>query len=180
MTNINPKGVELVLQGIGKEVVISPGGFVEGSLGAWACVLRLFHGFSTTRPEPCKIIQGTAECNSKNRMTLLAAVKGLKQLDRPCIVYLLTDSGYILNGGRKLLFGRTGCRFVYDVQHEQGENWDLWQEFEELSKIHRIYLEHVPEYYRHKDSKCAADTAAKSALASDWECMSAEEALRTF
>lgn len=138
-----------------KEVDLSPGECISKLRSSWACVLR-FRGRD-------KIIQGTTSSKSQFRLMLLAAVSGLKELKEPCFVNLHTRNEYVLECGRKLTARKRSHpsnSFVARVHQQKAKNWDLWQEFEGLSKIHRIRLCPIPKWPRHDDSSCAARVAS--------------------
>ena len=138
-----------------KEVDLSPGGCGDKFGSGWACVLS-FRGRS-------KIIRGTASSRSEFRLQLLAVVNGLKQLKYPCIVKLHTRSEYLLECCGQVIARKRShpsSSFVARVHQQKAKNWDLWQEFEQLSKIHCIRLCPVPQWPRHEDSFCAARVAS--------------------
>ena len=87
--------------------------------GAWATFLVLEN---TT-----KLLSGTEESTTNNRMELTAAYRGLKQLKFPSKVELYTDSTYVQGGLLKCIRG------VLPATHR-----DLWMEVKGLCKIHMV------------------------------------------
>jgi len=65
--------------------------------GGWAALLR-------TGDKEREISGGEAP-TTNNRMELMAAIRGLEALKRPCRVQLFTDSNYVRDGITKWIHG---------------------------------------------------------------------------
>jgi len=83
-------------------------------------------------------LSGGFRRTTNNRMELLAVIKGLEALNRPCRVNLYTDSRYIvdaMNGGWVQKWRRNNWR---RADGKAAKNPDLWQRILELAAKHRI------------------------------------------
>jgi ribonuclease HI len=88
---------------------------------------------------------------TNNRMELLGAIEGLRQLDRPSRVRLVSDSQYLVKGLSEWLDGwkRRGWR------RKEGPvlNVELWQELDRLRAIHQIKAEWVRGHVGHPENE---------------------------
>jgi len=80
-----------------------------------------------------KIISGSEEHTTNNRMELLAVIEGLKALKEPCKVDVVSDSSYVTKGINEWLKGWIKKDF------KKVKNPDLWREYVEVSKIHEVF-----------------------------------------
>ena len=69
---------------------------------------------------------------TNNRMELLAAIEGLRALKEPCDVEIVSDSSYVVKGINEWLDGWIKRDF------KKVKNPDLWREYIEVSKPHKI------------------------------------------
>ena len=90
--------------------------------GGWAAFLR--YG------EHEKLVKGAEMETTNNRMELMAAIQGLKALNRPSQVSLTTDSQYVRQGITQWINGwkKNGWR---TSQKQPVKNQDLWQLLDE-------------------------------------------------
>lgn len=98
--------------------------------GGYAAIIM----FSDNKKE----IYGAEANTTNNRMELMAAIEGLKVLKRPCDVMLYSDSAYLVNAyNNKWIDGwkKNGWK---NSSKEPVKNVDLWQQIEELRKIHEV------------------------------------------
>ena len=87
--------------------------------GGWAAILTI--PGKTNK----KMISGKSDTTTtNNRMELTAAIEGLKALKKPCIVTLFSDSTYVVNTMAK--------------NWNRKANQDLWEELDNLVKIHEV------------------------------------------
>ena len=93
-----------------------------------------------------KIESGGEPATTNNRMELMAVIRGLESLKRPCHVELITDSEYVAKGlsewmpnwkarGWRKGKGAKGGREV--------KNLELWQQLDALCSQHRVKCTHV-------------------------------------
>jgi ribonuclease HI len=124
--------------------------------GGWGVVLR------TGGTE--KELSGGEAHTTNNRMELMAAIRGLEALKRPCRVTLSTDSRYVMDGLTKWIHGwlKNGWR---TADKKPVKNADLWQELLAASKPHRVEWVWVKGHAGHPDNERADKLASDAALA---------------
>ena len=123
--------------------------------GGWGALLR------TGDVE--KELSGGEALTTNNRMELMAAIKALEALKRPCRVTLSTDSRYVMDGLTKWLPGwqRNGWR---TAAKQPVKNADLWQELVAAAKPHRITWEWVKGHAGHPENERADRLASDAAV----------------
>jgi ribonuclease HI len=123
--------------------------------GGWGVVLR------TGNTE--KLLSGGEKHSTNNRMELMAAIEGLKALNRPCRVRLSTDSRYVMDGLTKWIHGwqKNGWR---TADKKPVKNSDLWIALLEAAKPHRIEWQWVKGHAGHPDNERADKLASDAAL----------------
>ncbi|HVI06013.1 MAG TPA: ribonuclease HI [Sphingomicrobium sp.] len=111
--------------------------------GGWAVLLRL----GDTEKE----LSGGEPQTTNNRMELMAAIRGLEALKRPCKVSLYTDSQYVRDGITRWIHNwqRNGWR---TSNRKPVKNAELWQELIDASEPHRIAWHWVKGHSGHKDN----------------------------
>ena len=113
------------------EVEIFTDGACKGNPGpgGWGVVIR-----SGSRE---KELSGGEPHTTNNRMELLAAIRGLEALKRPCRVQLYTDSVYVRDGITKWIHGwrRNGWK---TADRKPVKNAELWQELCVAAEPHRV------------------------------------------
>lgn len=80
-----------------------------------------------------KEISGGELNTTNNRMELLAVIEGLRALKEPCDVTIISDSSYVVKGIIEWLEGWKKRDF------KKVKNPDLWKEYIEVSKNHKIH-----------------------------------------
>jgi ribonuclease HI len=94
---------------------------------------------------------GGEQRTTNNRMELLGAIEGLRLLDRPCRVRLVSDSQYLVKGLNEWIDGwkKRGWR------RKDGPvlNVELWQELDRLRAVHRITAEWVRGHVGHPENE---------------------------
>lgn len=117
-----------------------------------------------------KELSGGYRLTTNNRMELLAAIKGLQALKRPCRVILTTDSQYLRQGIQQWIHNwkRNGWR---TSARSPVKNADLWQQLDEVAQRHDIQWNWVKAHQGHpQNERCddlARAAAAQSELAED-------------
>ena len=120
-----------------QEVKIYVGSSIKGPCikpGAWAAVLEC----QTEKGPAVMGIKGKEESATCNRLTLLAIIKAMERLNRPCKVTIYTDCIFVKNmieQGRPEEWKRAEWK---KPSGEEIKNRELWQEYRELSKNHKI------------------------------------------
>ncbi len=95
---------------------------------------------------------------TNNRMEMMAAIKGLAELKRPCEVVLTTDSQYLRKGITEWIsnWKKRGWK---TASKKPVKNVDLWKQLDELSKAHTISWEWVKGHSGHIENERADDLA---------------------
>jgi len=124
--------------------------------GGWAAVIR-----SGARE---KEISGGEPDTTNNRMELVAAIRGLEALTRPCRVALYTDSVYVRDGITKWIHGwrRNGWK---TAARKPVRNAELWQELVEAAAPHRVEWHWVRGHAGHPENERADRLACDAANA---------------
>ncbi len=136
--------------------------FTDGSClgnpgpGGWAALMR-FNGVE-------KSLSGSESGTTNNRMELMAAIRGLEALKRPCKVHLMTDSQYVRQGITQWLVGwkqrgwkRAGNKPV--------KNSDLWKRLDQAREGHEIEWTWVRGHSGHAENERVDDLAREAAEA---------------
>jgi ribonuclease HI len=138
-----------------QHVVIATDGACKGNPGpgGWGAVIR------SGAHE--KELAGGENPTTNNRMELMAAIRALEALKRPCRVTLMTDSRYVMDGLTKWIKGwqKNGWK---TAARQPVKNADLWQELLAATAPHRITWEWVKGHAGHPDNE-RADTLASDA-----------------
>lgn len=85
-----------------------------------------------------KEISGWSSHTTNNRMELLAAIRALEALKRPCEVNLNVDSQYLRQGITQWIekWQRNGWR---TSSKKPVKNVDLWKRLLEITKVHHVH-----------------------------------------
>lgn len=123
--------------------------------GGWGVLLRM-GGHE-------KELSGGESLTTNNRMELMAAIKGLEALKRPCHVSLTTDSVYVRDGITKWVHGwkRNGWR---TADKKPVKNVELWQALLEAATLHRVDWLWVKGHAGDPDNERADTLASNAAL----------------
>jgi ribonuclease HI len=79
-----------------------------------------------------RIISGGERQTTNNRMELKGVIEGLKALKEPCEVEVISDSSYVVKAINEWLNGWVKKDF------KKVKNPDLWREYLDVSKPHKI------------------------------------------
>ena len=111
--------------------------------GGWAALLR------TGGKE--RELSGGEPHTTNNRMELIAAIRGLEALKRPCRVDLYTDSNYVRDGITKWIHGwrRNGWK---TADRKPVKNAELWQQLLDAVAPHRIEWHWVKGHSGHAEN----------------------------
>ena len=118
--------------------------------GGWGVLMRF--------KEQEKRLYGGEPLTTNNRMELMAAIKGLEALTRPCKVDLTTDSQYVRKGITEWIFNwrknnwRTAAK-------KPVKNADLWQMLDQAVKPHEVKWHWVKGHSGHVENEIADDLA---------------------
>ncbi|MCI2236278.1 MULTISPECIES: ribonuclease HI [unclassified Helicobacter] len=118
--------------------------------GGWCGILRY--------KDKEKIIKGSAENATNNQMELSALIFSLKALKEPCEVLVISDSKYVLDGLSKWLPNWIIKNF------KNVKNPELWKQYLEVSKLHKIQVAWVKGHNGHKENELCDKIAKEEAL----------------
>ena len=112
--------------------------------GGWAFLLRhLATGKEIER-------SGGDPSTTNNRMELTAVIRGLRQLKRPCLVELYSDSQYVVNG---LMSWMEKWKFRgWRRGKSPVKNLELWKELDALSQKHDLRANWVRGHHNHPEN----------------------------
>jgi ribonuclease HI len=124
--------------------------------GGWAAIVR-----SGTRE---KELSGGEKMTTNNRMEMLAAIRALEALKRPCHVLLYTDSIYVRDGITKWVHNwqRNNWR---TADRKPVKNAELWQDLILAAAPHRIEWRWVKGHSGHPENDRADRLACAEAEA---------------
>jgi ribonuclease HI len=129
--------------------------FTDGSClgnpgnGGWCAILR--YG------EHEKILSGNEANTTNNRMELTAVIKALEALKEPCEIELYSDSTYVLKGLNEWLENWIKKDF------KKVKNVDLWKQYIEASKPHKIHINWVKGHSGHTENEICDKIAKEEA-----------------
>lgn len=127
-------------------------------IGGWAAIL-LYQGH-------VKELSGGETNSTNNRMELMAAIRALEALKRPCQVCLYTDSKYLKLGVTEWL--PNWKRRNWTRKEGALKNEDLWRLLDALTKKHTITWEwvrgHAGDHYNERCDLLAQDAIQRQRL----------------
>jgi ribonuclease HI len=104
-----------------------------------------------------RIIKGSQRLTTNNQMELKGVIEGLKALKEPCEVEIISDSSYVVKGINEWLKNWVKKDF------KGVKNVELWQEFLEVSKPHKIKAIWVRGHSGHKENEICDKIAKQMA-----------------
>jgi ribonuclease HI len=118
--------------------------------GGWGTILR-WKGRD-------KELSGGEMLTTNNRMELMAAIRGLEELKRPCDVVIYTDSTYVQKGITEWLPGWKS-RGWKTADKKPVKNDDLWKRLEQATLPHNITWKWVKGHAGHPENERADELA---------------------
>lgn len=108
-----------------------------------------------------KELYGAERDTTNNRMELMAAIRGLEALKRPCEVTLVTDSVYLKKGITEWLpqWHRRGWK---TAGRKPVKNIDLWQRLEQALDGHRLHWKWIKGHSGHPENERADQLANRA------------------
>jgi ribonuclease HI len=127
--------------------------------GGWAFVLR---DVATGRE---KEGSGGQAGTTNNQMELMAVIRGLEALRRPCRVLLCSDSKYVGQGMTEWMAGwkSRGWQRREGKQLKPVKNVELWQQLDALMQRHVITFKHVKGHSGHAENERCDELAVAAA-----------------
>ena len=126
--------------------------------GGWAFILR--HAATKKELEQ----SGGEPDTTNNRMELLAVIRGLETLKRPCRVELLTDSVYVGKGLTEWMakWKQAGWRRKDGSDWKPVKNEDLWKRLDELKTRHQLRYTRVAGHSGHPENERCDELAVEA------------------
>lgn len=126
--------------------------------GGWAFILR--HSSTGKVREQA----GAEREATNNRMELLAVIRGLEALKKPCRVELFTDSVYVGKGLTEWMpkWKQNGWRRNEGGRWQPVKNEDLWKRLDELIAIHHLKYTRVAGHSGHPENDRCDDLAVEA------------------
>ena len=124
--------------------------------GGWGALIRM----GTHEKE----LSGGEPLTTNNRMELLAAIRSLQALTRPCRVSLSTDSNYVRDGITKWVHGwrKNGWK---TAAKQPVKNDELWRELLAASEPHIVEWKWVKGHAGDPDNERVDKLASDAAVA---------------
>lgn len=122
--------------------------------GGWGAILR--YG------DREKELYGAERATTNNRMELMAAIRALEALTRPCDAVVTTDSEYLRKGITEWLpqWKRRGWKTAVK---QPVKNQDLWERLEAAIERHHVKWEWIKGHSGHAENE-RADALANRAI----------------
>ncbi|HWA47338.1 MAG TPA: ribonuclease HI [Dongiaceae bacterium] len=122
--------------------------------GGWGAVLR----YGTVEKE----LNGSEEQTTNNRMELMAAIRAIEAVKRPCEIHLHTDSEYLRQGITTWIHSwkKRGWK---TADKKPVKNVDLWQRLEAAIETHDVKWHWVKGHSGHAENE-RADELARLAI----------------
>ena len=122
--------------------------------GGWGVILK--------SQSATKELYGVELHTTNNQMELLAAIKALQSLKRPCRVNLYTDSNYVKQGITEWIikWKKNGFR---NAKKKPVLNSDLWKQLDQLASIHQVNWYWIKGHSGHPENE-RADTLANKGV----------------
>ncbi len=126
--------------------------------GGWGYLLRIQTPEGPKEKEGSGFEAGT----TNNRMEMMAVIRGLESLSRPCKVLLVSDSQYVVKGLAEWLPGwkRKGWR---KADGQPVMNAELWQRLDEVARTHDVRPKWVKGHAGHPENERVDQLAREAA-----------------
>ena len=96
------------------------------------------YGVILKHKDQLKELSGGYRCTTNNRMELMAVIKGLEELKKPCLINLYSDSQYIVKAVT-LDWAKNWQKNNWLLPSKKpAKNIDLWQKVLSLAQKHQI------------------------------------------
>lgn len=109
-----------------------------------------------------KRISGGEALSTNNRMELKGVIEGLKLLKEPCEVDLFSDSKYVVQAINEWL-----AKWIKNnwktADKKQVKNLELWQEYLEVAREHKINANWVKGHAGHHENEICDELARNEA-----------------
>lgn len=142
-----------------KSLSIYTDGACSGNPGAGGyCAILIYNGIE-------KVISGSEQETTNNRMELMAVIQGLSALKEPCKVDLYSDSQYVVDAFNKNWITDWVLKGWKTASKKPVKNVDLWEKLLSLTSVHEVtfikVLGHADNEYNNKCDKIAVEEYKK-------------------
>jgi len=120
--------------------------------GGWGAILK--------SKSATKELYGGEIDTTNNQMELLAAIRALQSLKRPCRVNLYTDSKYVKQGITEWIVKWKSNGFR-NTKKKPVLNSDLWKQLDELNSMHQVKWYWIKGHSGHPENERADALANK-------------------
>jgi len=120
--------------------------------GGWGAILK--------NKSATKELYGGEIDTTNNQMELLAAIKALQSLKRPCRVNLYTDSNYVKQGITEWIVKWKSNGFR-NTKKKPVLNSDLWKQLDALNSMHQVQWYWIKGHSGHPENERADALANK-------------------
>jgi len=120
--------------------------------GGWGVILK--------SKSATKELYGGEIDTTNNQMELLAAIKALQSLKRPCRVNLYTDSNYVKQGITEWIVKWKSNGFR-NTKKKPVLNSDLWKQLDALNSMHQVKWYWIKGHSGHPENERADALANK-------------------
>ena len=120
--------------------------------GGWGAILK--------NKSATKELYGGEIDTTNNQMELLAAIKALQSLKRPCRVNLYTDSNYVKQGITEWIVKWKSNGFR-NTKKKPVLNSDLWKQLDALNSMHQVKWYWIKGHSGHPENERADALANK-------------------
>ena len=125
--------------------------------GVWAALLR-FQGAE-------RLILGSSRATTNNIMELTAVLSGLRALEEPCEVLVITDSRYVMNAFDHGWLRNWQSNGWKTADGKPVKNKEVWLELLAETKRHTVRWQWVKGHAGHEDNERVDEAAQQAAAA---------------
>lgn len=126
---------------------------------------------SLVHADKVRELSGAEPDTTNNRMEMLAAVRGLEALKRPCAVRLVTDSQYLRNGFVSGWLDKWKANGWRTAAGKPVKNMDLWRRLDELAQVHTIQWQWIKGHAGHPLNERADSLAVAARIELDTQML---------
>ncbi|NLA74573.1 MAG: ribonuclease HI, partial [Deltaproteobacteria bacterium] len=84
-----------------------------------------------------RMISGYDPATTNNRMEMMAVIKALREIKKPCSLKIVSDSSYVIKGITQWINGWEKNNWI-NSQKTPVLNGDLWEELQVLLNTHEV------------------------------------------
>ena len=108
-----------------------------------------------------KEVSGCENDTTNNRMELMSVIAAFRQLKKPCIIKVISDSAYVIKGMTEWMPGWIKKNWV-NSRKEPVLNRDLWELLLNLSAPHKVEWIWIKGHNGHKENERCDELARKA------------------